>query len=277
MTRAEYIRKITEALSPRYGGREASSMAWLIAEALAGFDRRDLAADPQAGVRTERMEEVVGQVAGGRPVQYALGRAWFRGLEFEVDGNVLIPRPETEELVEWILSSHDGPAEILDIGTGSGAIAVSLAREMPAARVTASDISQGALSVAARNAAWAGVAVDFILADILAGEPSGIFDVIVSNPPYIPADEISRMAAHVTAHEPHTALFVPQADPLLFYRAIARHASTGGLSHGGSLYLEVHEDFAGDVCDLLAREGLMQAEMRRDMNGKPRMVRCKKT
>lgn len=214
------------------------------------------------------------------PVQYVLGYETFGSRRFSVSSDVLIPRPETYELVEWCaatLSQHATP-RLLDVGTGSGCIAVSLALELPHARVEAWDISPRALTVARHNAAQLGAQVDFREVDLLkvieeqAAEQRE-FDLIVSNPPYIPAAEASTMGDNVVQHEPHTALFVPDHDPLLFYRALAVLA-TERLRSGGALLVETHTDFALATAELFAQHGLQSVEIRNDADDRPRMVKA---
>ncbi len=272
MTRRDFVDRATGMLTPRYGQREAGSIVRLVMESLCGVTRTDIALDPVAALDDAAAGRAVERIAAGEPVQYVLGEAWFCGERFEVGPDVLIPRPETEELVEWIVREH-GPQRglrALDIGTGSGAIAVMLALRLPAAQVTATDISSGALAVAARNALRFGARIGFVRGDALEGLPAGEFDVTVSNPPYIPQSERAAMAAHVTGHEPAGALFVPDHDPLRFYRAIARG------TRGGWIYFEVHDPLAGEVCAMLAGENCTEIELRQDIHGKPRMVRCRK-
>lgn len=213
----------------------------------------------------------VEQVAEGRPVQYVLGKTEFCGMELAVDERVLIPRPETEELVQWIVNEHVGAIRILDIGTGSGAIAIALKKALPLAEVTAMDISQSALELALDNALKNRISIRFIESDILTLPLPGTFDIIVSNPPYIPADERERMASHVVDYEPSMALFVPNDDPLLFYRAIVERATRETW-----LYFEVHENYAQVTKELLEKQGFTNIELCNDLNGKPRMLRGRK-
>ncbi len=183
MTRREFIRSATSALTPRYGCREAEAIARLVGETLSGVTREALALDPDVAIDAlQAAQDAVGRIAAGEPAQYVLGVAWFAGRQFTVGKGVLIPRPETEELVAWIASSHDG-GRILDIGTGSGAIAVTLALDMPGALVDAVDISPEALATAAHNASTLGARVDFARCDILNEFPGTQYDIIVSNPP----------------------------------------------------------------------------------------------
>ena len=214
------------------------------------------------------------------PVQYVLGYETFGSRRFAVSPDVLIPRPETYELVEWCavtLSQHATP-RLLDVGTGSGCIAVSLALELPHARVEAWDISPRALTVARQNAAQLGAQVNFREVDLLkvieeqAAEQRE-YDLIVSNPPYIPAAEASTMGDNVVQHEPHTALFVPDHDPLLFYRALAV-LSTERLRSGGALLVETHTDFTLATAELFAQHGLQSIEIRNDADDRPRMVKA---
>ena len=214
------------------------------------------------------------------PVQYVLGYETFGSRRFAVSPDVLIPRPETYELVEWCASalSQQTTPRLLDVGTGSGCIAVSLALELPHARVEAWDISPRALTVARHNATQLGAQVDFREVDLLkvieeqAAEQRE-YDLIVSNPPYIPAGEAPTMADNVVQHEPHTALFVPDHDPLLFYRALAVLA-TECLHPGGVLLVETHTDFALATAELFAQHGLQSVEIRNDADDRPRMVKA---
>jgi release factor glutamine methyltransferase len=309
MTRRELTERIVAAAEPVYGAREAWAIARLVAEKRYGLSRADLALDPFLSVDLgDSFEKMLADLAAARPVQYILGVADFDGLEFAVGEGVLIPRPETEELVRWIASDFslaegeiplhakegwqppqvaDGVVEILDIGTGSGAIAIALAKRLPEARVTAIDISPDALRYARENNTRLGAGVKIIEADILPQQaapaplggglwlaPQAGFDIIVSNPPYIPASERAMMAPNVTDHEPAAALFVPDDDSLVFYRAIAKFARRN-LAPRGALYFEIHENAAREVTELLEAEGFGSIEVRDDINSKPRMVKCR--
>ncbi|MDR2882166.1 MAG: peptide chain release factor N(5)-glutamine methyltransferase [Alistipes sp.] len=278
MTRRELQERLVAAAQPVYGEREAATIARLVAEKRYGLSRADIALVPGAEVDPgEGFERLLADLAAARPVQYILGVADFDGMELAVGEGVLIPRPETEELVRWISTDSPDAKTILDIGTGSGAIAIALARRLPGARVTGIDISPGALRYARLNNERTGAGVELIEADILNADLApapGEFDVIVSNPPYIPAVERARMAANVVDHEPPGALFVPDADPLLFYRAIARFARRS-LAPGGTLWFETHETTAAGVVGMLEAEGFADVELREDINSKPRMIRCR--
>ena len=250
-----------------------------------------LSADDQT-----ELEEIAKRLLQGEPIQYVLGQADFCGRTFKVNEHVLIPRPETEELCQWIVesirgqslcnplcSSHKGQSpEILDIGTGSGCIAITLAAEMPGAEVTAWDISEEALAVARENAKRTNVHVSFeqvdalhLTSDIL-HQTSGVYDLIVSNPPYICNKERAKMEANVLEHEPHTALFVSDDDPLLFYRAIAQYGQTA-LKDGGWLYFEMNPIYADALVDMLSGMSYRDIEIKEDAYGKQRMIRaCKR-
>ncbi len=212
------------------------------------------------------------------PVQYVLNESWFCGLKFYVDKNVLVPRPETEELVEWIISNCKFPVaelKILDIGTGSGCIPVTLKRRIRKAGVWSCDISPGALEVAKRNAFSLGTDVHFVQLDFLDEEERNTlpnFDIIVSNPPYVPEKDKEQMQPNVLAWEPATALFVPDNNPLVFYEAIAEFCLKH-LEKNGSLYLEVHEDLGSAVTGLLQAKGFY-SEIKKDMQQKDRMIRA---
>lgn len=275
-TRSEITAFIAEAVRGLYPEREARRIALTAAAALSGESEAKFLADPNQRVNIDGVERCAAQLAAECPVQYVTGKTEFCDMTFHVDGSVLIPRPETEELVLWAeqcAADHRNP-RILDVCTGSGCIAIVLAAHLPQADVTALDISHTALETARRNAAMNGVSIRFIEDDALNGMPSlagETFDIIVSNPPYIPHSEIESMHVNVTRYEPHEALFVDDADPLVFYRAIARAARTM-LSEGGSLLFEVHEAWAERTAEMLRREGFGQTEVRIDLFGKPRMT-----
>lgn len=283
MTAKELFSLFRETAGEVYDRREAASVAWLMLEGMAGINRERLLPDPDAVVEVpDGLERILGELRSGRPVQYIMGRCEFNGLEFRVREGVLIPRPETEELIGLVAAENPGARSVLDIGTGSGAIAVSLSKRFPGASVRATDISCEALAVARGNAEANHADVEFFHADALAGQDEwegvwrdAMFDVIVSNPPYIPSGDIMAMHRNVTAYEPHTALFVPDSDPLVFYRAIAGHA-VRLLRPGGGLYFEIYERFAEGMCRLLDGFGFTDIEVMRDINGKNRMVRCRK-
>lgn len=275
-TRSEITAFIAEAVRGLYPEREARRIALTAAAALSGESEAKFLVDPNQRVNIDGVERCAAQLAAGCPVQYVTGKTEFCDMTFHVDGSVLIPRPETEELVLWAEQCAAGfqRPRILDVCTGSGCIAIVLAAHLPQADVTALDISHTALETARRNASMNGVRIRFIEDDALNGMPSlagETFDIIVSNPPYIPHSEIESMHVNVTRYEPHEALFVDDADPLVFYRAIARAARTM-LSEGGSLLFEVHEAWAERTAEMLRGEGFGQTEVRNDLFGKPRMT-----
>ena len=219
-----------------------------------------------------------------KPVQYITGHTWFMGMKLAVNDAVLIPRPETEELVNLIINNyrqHFGhQLRILDIGTGSGCIAIALKKAFPSSSTYALDISKDALQVARQNAENQSANIEFINADILEWDtyfqPEQRFDIVVSNPPYITIDEQADMHRNVLAHEPHMALFVEGSAPLLFYTHIATFAMEH-LQPQGSLYFEINRNYGQQVCELLRKKGFDQVQLHQDMHGADRMVQAKKT
>lgn len=261
-----------------YDDREAANVADLIMEHITGWKRIDRVYNKQvkmSDVMMSELEKYTHELLTHKPVQYILGEAWFMGMKFYVDEHVLIPRPETEELVDGIvrdIKSSGTKKTILDIGTGSGCIAVSLKKYLPNSNVYAVDVSKEALAVAAKNAAQNDTVVQLIHADILNEEkwnelPSA--EIIVSNPPYIPSSEKGMMKDNVTKFEPHLALFVPDPDPLLFYKVIVRFAGKK-LLPGGKIYAEMHENFAEAVKKIFSALG--DVEIKMDMQGKERFI-----
>ena len=277
-------------LAPVYGEGEAKAMARLVFEVRFGLTLSDicigkdtqLSADSQA-----ELAEILRRLLYHEPVQYVLGMADFCGRQFLVTPSVLIPRPETEELCQWVTASEmtqggsrSESLTILDVGTGSGCIAITLAATMPAVQVTAWDISEGALQVAQENARRNNVHVSFQQVDVLNVSSSLLlspssYTCIVSNPPYICNKERATMEANVLEHEPHHALFVPDDDPLLFYRAIAKLGQQM-LSYGGWLYFEVNPLFAAQLARLLSAMSYYDIEIKEDQFGKQRMIRARK-
>jgi release factor glutamine methyltransferase len=212
------------------------------------------------------------QLLQNEPIQYILGNTWFYNLQFDVNSDVLIPRPETEELVDWILTEEKS-GSLLDIGTGSGCIAISLANANSNFKVSAYDISEGALHVAKRNAIKNEVKVDFKLVDILTEEINGKFDIIVSNPPYIPNSDKSLMHKNVLEFEPGLALFVENHEPIIFYQTIAKK-SLVALTKNGKIYFEIHEDYGNEVAEMLKQLGYSDIIIKKDLQGKNRMIRA---
>lgn len=211
------------------------------------------------------------------PIQYVVEKANFFGLDFLVNKSVLIPRPETEELIEWIIESTDTSIKstILDIGTGSGCIAICLGKEISKSQITAVDISKEAIETARKNAKIHQIDIDFQIADALKPEtlPSGKFNIIVSNPPYVRESEKKQMQKNVLDYEPHSALFVEDQDALIFYKKIAEYAFQH-LAINGKLFFEINEAFAEECKDLMTQIGFSEIEVRRDIRGKERMLKC---
>ncbi|HEV2355605.1 MAG TPA: peptide chain release factor N(5)-glutamine methyltransferase [Puia sp.] len=274
-------RELAAALDPLYGTREATLIADWVIENLTGLSKleRLMKADmPLSGEKLKRYHFYRKELLGHRPVQYVLHESWFGGLRFYVDENVLIPRPETEELVDWAASSiAAGPqGPILDVGTGSGCIAISLALKLPSCPVYACDISAGALGVAARNAGDLQADIHLHELDFLdSGRWPDLPAIqwLISNPPYIPLREKATMTRHVVEAEPSRALFVPDADPLVFYRALAEFAGQL-LLPGGAVFVETHEDRAGSTAEVFKAAGFAQVIVRKDSQGKDRMIKA---
>lgn len=270
-------RELWRTLEPLYGNGEARAVTDYVLDVCFGLSKADIlcgAVEEMTAEKTAELNKIFGRLMEGEPVQYVLGRAEFSGRWFNVRPGVLIPRPETEELCAWITADSKASAspKVLDIGTGSGCIAITLQLDMPESKVTAWDISADALDVARENAKQLGANVNFVKQDALNAKPEGEWDVIVSNPPYICEKEKKDMAVNVLEHEPHKALFVPDADPLLFYRAITRLA-VQTLSKGGQLYFEINPIYADDTCRMMQAEGMTAVELRSDMYGKQRMAK----
>ncbi|AWH86866.1 peptide chain release factor N(5)-glutamine methyltransferase [Flavobacterium album] len=273
----DYRTSFLEKLTPLYDAVEAESFFNIALERLKGWKRIDLAMNPEAVLdagEIAQWDNVLQLLEKQKPIQYIFGKAHFYGLEFEVNENTLIPRPETEELVEWIVkeSKHKGKIKILDIGAGSGCIAISLAKNLPDAEVFAIDVSEKALAVAEKNAAANDITVNFILQDILeAASLPDTFDIIVSNPPYVRELEKAEIKANVLEYEPHLALFVKDSDPLLFYRKIALLAKSN-LPENGRLYFEINQYLGNETAEMLENYGFKDVELKKDIYGNDRMV-----
>ena len=273
-TRREIIARIETPLTALYGEREARQIARIIVMELGGLCLTDLVAEPDKELGINELDRIIGELAAGRPLQYVLGHTEFYGLDFQVREGVLIPRPETEELVDAILHGEREARRLLDVGTGSGCIAASLALGMPGTEVVAADISDDALTVAAENFQQLGAAVTLRKADALNGLEEAFperFDAIVSNPPYVPESDRAAMHTNVRDHEHGLALFVPDDDAIRFYRAIAR-AGRRMLTPGGRHWFEIYERAAAEIVRMLGAEGYTDTEVREDLFGKPRMV-----
>ena len=283
-----------QGLNEVYDSRETEAIAMVVLEEITGLSRAKIKAFPEeeiTGEALKKLDAILVELKTGRPVQYILGTTEFYGLNFLVNPATLIPRPETEELVEWVLLESKKlkvelkkSLSVLDIGTGSGCIAISLKKNLPDALVTAIDISTDALHTAAQNAVINDVKVDFIEQDILRVDKSEspvspkveknlscntqhpVFDIIVSNPPYVTLEDKLQMHQNVTGFEPHTALFVPQ-------KAIADYAA-GHLFANGLLFFEINENFGKETVELLAHKGFTNIELRKDMSGRDRMIKA---
>ena len=272
MTVRQIIGQIEQAIAPLYDPREATAIARQVVCCKCGYNFSQLVVHYDDECQIDDLQTIIEQLFAARPVQYVLGEAEFYGLTFKVQEGVLIPRPETEELVCRVVADAESGMRILDVGTGSGAIAVSVAHSVAGAEVVAVDISDVALTIAASNAERNGVNVELVKADAL-GDMSalGTFDIIVSNPPYIPQSDIATMNRNVVDYEPHTALFVADDDALCFYRSIAQNGLKM-LRAGGGLYFEIYEQFGAQIADMLAGMGYHDIEVVKDIFGKERMV-----
>lgn len=274
-TRREIFLSLVAVASECYPDVEARQIAEMILLAKGGISRNDLLIEPNVELEIPDLDTVFDELRSWRPVQYIVGKADFADMELTVREGVLIPRPETEELVDWVAREAKEGAHILDVCTGSGCIAIALKRMVPRSEVWAMDISEDALAIARENGAEYAPDVRFVEGDALADFSThfeGVtFDAIVSNPPYIPDSDRSLMRPNVTEHEPDLALFVEDSDPLIFYRAIAR---TGRkmLSADGRLYFEIYESLVEEMVAMLEREGYTDIVVREDFRGKPRMI-----
>lgn len=269
--------KIQEGLANKYTAGEIKALTRILAIELLGVSQMAYFLKDDFTLTAEQealLCNAIVRLQKQEPIQYILGYSDFCGLRFKVTPATLIPRPETSELVEWIASEATGYESILDIGTGSGCIAISLAYKLPQSKVTAWDISNEALAVATENSKANSQTVTFEQVDILAYEPKGEqFDIIVSNPPYIKENEKEAMHANVLDWEPHTALFVPNNDPLLFYRIIAKKGLQI-LTPGGRLYFEINRAHGKETMEMLAALGYTSIELRKDFAENDRMIRA---
>jgi len=274
-------------LAGLYDEQEIEAVALLAISELCGLSNAKIKAFPETVLTEEQVQgltDILKQLKTGKPIQYILGKTEFYGLPFNVNSSVLIPRPETEELVEWVISSVGSGqlavSSVLDIGTGSGCIAITIKKNLPHLNVSAIDISPAALQTAKQNAQLNDVDVDFIEADIFNLIPlpqishlTSQISIIVSNPPYVTLHDKTQMHTNVTDFEPHTALFVPEHDPLIFYKAIADFAIKN-LSPNGLLFFEINESYGEEIVKLLADKGFKNIELRKDMSGRDRMIRA---
>ena len=282
MTIKHYRDYFIQELTPLYDVGEAESFFYLILEAKHQLQRVDLALQPELAFSESELKiwsSILEQLKKEIPIQYILGVTHFYGLEFEVNSAVLIPRPETEELVDWIvqkskIKNQKSKLKILDIGTGSGCIAIALAKNLPNAQVFALDVSEQALATAKTNAELNQVTIQFLHQSILETENLGQqFDVIVSNPPYVRELEKQEIKKNVLDNEPHLALFVEDNDALIFYRKIAQLAQKN-LNPQGQLYFEINQYLGQEMLDLLQGMGFKNCELRKDIYRNDRMIQC---
>jgi release factor glutamine methyltransferase len=294
----QYKSHFFDALKNSQDEQEIESFFFILTEYLHNLKRVDVTLNPNfelSEADVEKWNAILAQLQQEKPIQYITGEAWFYGLQFEVNENTLIPRPETEELVEWIIESwklevgswkseNQKRINILDIGTGTGCIPITLKTNLPQANVSAIDVSENALEVAKRNAELNKVEVNFIQANILEVEdvsklqtsisqlPTN-FDIIVSNPPYVRNLEKQEIKKNVLVYEPHLALFVEDTDALLFYRKIAQLAIKN-LSPNGLLFFEINQYLGKETVELFENLGFKNIELKKDMFGNDRMIRC---
>lgn len=273
----DYRTYFFQKLSELYDTMEAENFFAITLEELKQWKRIDFAMNPDyelTGDEIYKWNNVLRQLEVQRPIQYIFGKAYFYGLEFKVNENTLIPRPETEELVEWVINDIQNPQylKILDIGTGSGCIAISIAKNLNGTEVSAIDVSEEALAVAKENARSNDIDINFQLLDILEAESlPQKYDIIVSNPPYVRHLEKAEIKPNVLEHEPHLALFVEDNDPLLFYRKIAQLAKKY-LKPDGRLYFEINQYLGKATIAMLEAEGFKNIVLRKDLMGNDRMV-----
>jgi release factor glutamine methyltransferase len=266
---------LIEKLQSSYDAREAGNLVQQLFEAYNGWSRTEVVMNAEQRMGESellRYHFALKRLLNHEPIQYILGYAWFLDVQLEVGPGVLIPRPETEELVRLIAERNtQSNPRILDVGTGSGCIAIAIKNLIPGANVTALDVSDEALILAPRNAERLAVEIDFLKMDILSTHPQKTYDIIVSNPPYIPRNEQKIMARRVTEHEPHLALFTEDADALIFYRRLME-LTPDLLTNGGQVFCEIHEQMASPLLELATNYAIQSPEVHVDMQGKNRMM-----
>ena len=293
MSLNEVNKMLAEQLKTIYDEREAMNIADMLIENITGLSRIDrmVQKDLQlSNAQTEKIKRLTQELLTHKPIQYVLNEAWFAGIKFYVDENVLIPRPETEELCEWIVVNEKSKVKskkskikpqtslILDIGTGSGCIAVTLKKKMRDAEIFALDVSEKALHVAEKNASLNNTEIQFYCLNIFNEDEwksLPYFDIIVSNPPYVKESEAAAMQKNVLKYEPHTALFVNDDDAFIFYNKITAFAQHY-LKESGELYFEINESHSIEVNGIMKNYGFAKIELRKDMQGKYRMIRGEK-
>jgi len=253
--------------------REVISWVYIVIQHLLGYNRSDCIIHADKEITTEisdDIKQIVRDLKTQKPLQYILGETEFYGMKFKVNEYILIPRPETEELVEWVLQEHFNSA--LDIGTGSGCISIALAKYSKAT-ISAIDVSEMALKVAKENAAINEVKIDFIQQNVLHAHSLRKVDVIVSNPPYVLESEKQNMKANVLQYEPYLALFTDDKYPLLYYKKIGNLASKS-LNWGGKLYFEINEQYGAEILEMLSNIGFVDIALKKDINDKDRMIKA---
>ena len=290
---------VKEQLKGIYQEQEAINITDLAIEHVTGLLKTQRVSKKQTELSESQFSQLqkdLQRLKSNEPIQYVMNKTWFYGIELYVDKNVLIPRPETEEMVEWIINDMKASGKdvfirrsmeadettqlkILDVGTGSGCIALALKKAMPKAEVWGCDVSEEALNVARRNGSTLNIRVDFQglnFLDEAQQKHLPTVDIIVSNPPYVPLKDKEQMQPNVVAHEPHTALFVPDNDPLVFYRALAEFGKKR-LYESGTIYMEIHEGLANEVVTVFNKQGYSNIELKKDMQRKDRMVKVRPT
>lgn len=275
----DLAKQYVTALEVHYDKEEAENLFNIAATHLLNLNLMQLKLNKSMILTADqqvKFTDILQELKTAKPIQHILGEANFYGLIFHVNSNVLIPRPETEELVDWMISDHkfmasDSTLKILDIGTGSGCIPITLKKHLSFANVTSIDVSAEAIEVATNNAKQLNTYIRFIQADFLTYSSEDKFDIIVSNPPYIRELESEEMHNNVLKHEPHLALFVPDQDPLRFYKSIASFAKTN-LMNGGKLYFEINEYLGIEMVKMLSDYGFKNINLKKDMQGKDRMI-----
>jgi len=283
MTLNEARTVLTKELKNVYDSDELRNIIELVIEHITNMSRAEQVKNKVPYLtctQLENLDAITERLKKNEPVQHVLGEAWFAGMKFKVNKNVLIPRPETEELVDWIVKESKNSKVksqiIIDIGTGSGCIPITIKKKLPEANVSAIDVCSEALFTATENAIQLNADVDFLLLDFLDEEKwneLGQYDIIVSNPPYVKQSEINTMHERVKEFEPHLALFVPDNDALLFYKKLAAF-SKRHLNPTGSLFVEINESLGEQVVNLFQSAGFANIELRKDMQGKDRMIKA---
>lgn len=277
----EIFRDLMQQITLKEDQDEIQSILYLIAESELGLSRANIVSEKSillTEIQQQKLVDIIRRVNACEPIQYILGSTYFYGRKFKVNSSVLIPRPETELLIEEVLKEVDPftPGSILDIGTGSGCIAVTLAKELPAKRILAIDVSEEALLIANENARQLNATVEFYKTNALTEKlPIQQIDILVSNPPYVVLSEKKSMKENVLEYEPHLALFVPDNDPLVFYTIIAQKGYAI-LTNNGKVFVEINEQFGEEVSEVFSEAGFKNVRLVKDLQGKNRIVTASK-